>query len=753
MANESATAAPSASLTDRIHTLGRISSLLVRAWIILAVALGGAIVIGVVHPSDAFADGPVACGASTTPVDPGAGYCALFSGADTWYGTYGPSLTDPGAPAFPSPLGFGLCADPPASGGAFPSPAYGYSVGAAPAGAHGDWAALGFAFSQASAAGTWNGEAGTFSVDQAGAAAKLLYDAVVWGSPVPAMDPGTLAAYDVLDNWFNQATGSVAAPVMSVSLTSDGPSSPRAGSETVHVQFPGSGRPMVGLGIILTVTDGTFGTATGPSTEGAATDAQGNVTVPVVAAGTSAGTVVVTAITKVGSPGMAFYVPNAAHADAQTLASFGVPLLAAASASLPVPSSLPATITIVKRDAQTNAPLAGAVFDVRFSSAADGTFDQDLGTCTTTAAGTCAPAGNDGTALVPGDYSVTEVTAPPGYVFNPTPQEVGLAPGQAGVVTFNDFLLVAATFQKSATGNVNPDVVSLAGAVLDIHQTTDSGPLVTTCTTDATGACTTPDLLQSGLSYCWVEVTAPPGLSNGTTGCFTANNGTASQPIAVADAGLFVAITANKVDAAHPSMGLPGAVIDLYRQDGGHGPGPTQSAPAGAPAESDATWVGQVTTAANGQAAFPLQFPGFAYCAVEQTAPAGYLYDATPVCSGVLSGAATVAASSTATVLTLTDIPKPVSPSAPTPPTPASVTPVAPAPAPTALITPVPVPAPTPVPTGRLAFTGGPSPWIPIAGLLCLLAGLALVMLSRDRSHNRGVVSTLPIMSGAPNPS
>ncbi len=81
------------------------------------------------------------------------------------------------------------------------------------------------------------------------------------------------------------------------------------------------------------------------------------------------------------------------------------------------------------------------------------------------------------------------------------------------------------------------------------------------------------------------------------------------KPITVSDAGLFVPISAEKVDAANPSVTLPGAVLDLYRVDKGAGPTPPV-APAGAPVETGQTWMAQATTGADGIASFGLEYPG-----------------------------------------------------------------------------------------------------------------------------------------------
>lgn len=311
----------------------------------------------------------------------------------------------------------------------------------------------------------------------------------------------------------------------------------------------------------------------------------------------------------------------------------------------------PATLVIRKKDATTGDPLAGATFDTRFDSHDDGVFDADLGTCTTDATGTCAPPPNDGAGFLPGRYRVTEVAAPPGYVAA-TPNAskvVVVAPSASASFSFTDRKLVAASFAKVATGNYDPSLLVLSGAVIDVAAgTTYGGPVVATCTTDAAGRCTTDKVLQSGEPYCWEETASPPGLAPGATGCFTATNSLATLPVTVTDPGTFVAVAAKKVDAAAPSVALPGAVLDLYRKDGGHGPS-SPAAPGDALPEPTQTWVARATTGSGGTATFALQFPGYAYCVVERSAPPNYVTDGTEHCTAVLSG-------STATPPTVTTV-------------------------------------------------------------------------------------------------
>ncbi|MGH9086733.1 MAG: MSCRAMM family protein, partial [Acidimicrobiales bacterium] len=303
----------------------------------------------------------------------------------------------------------------------------------------------------------------------------------------------------------------------------------------------------------------------------------------------------------------------------------------------------PGTLVVEKTDATTGTPLGGATFDTRFDSHDDGDFDVDLGTCRTDAAGSCAPPPNDGTGFLPGRYRVTEVAPPTGYAMStPLPsQVVVVAPSATASFSFTDRLLVGASFTKVATGNYDPTQVVLSGAVIDVTAgTAYGGPVVATCTTDDAGRCTTGVALLSGEPYCWLETTAPPGLASGATGCFTASNSLATLPITVSDRGTFVAVAAKKVDAAAPSVTLPGAVLDLYRGDGGHGP-PSPTPPGDALAETGQTWVARGTTGATGVVTFPLQFPGYAYCVVEHAAPQNYVTDRAERCTSVLEGVTT----------------------------------------------------------------------------------------------------------------
>ncbi len=341
--------------------------------------LAGGVVIAF-RPTAAAADGPVACQAgSTQPADPGEGFCANYNGDTTWYGTYG----NAGSP-FPSTDGFGLCADRPASGGDFPAPDYHYVSGAAPAGSGGDKNALGFALSQAAASGWWGGSSGHFTSDQAGAAAKLFYDNIVWGIAIPALDPGTGAALAELEGWFNEAVGSsAAAPTLSVGLVGGGTSFTGSGTVEVKVTFSGSNSGVNAQALILNVVGGTFNSAGGPTTIGVSTNSSGVVDVPVFAGSGSSGGVTVNVATSIGTPGMDFYHPTQGVLNAQILAGFVAPTTLTGTAALQskvVQIQQSGTVSIQKSGNDTAYyGLAGAVFQVLSGSTVVATLTTDCG--------------------------------------------------------------------------------------------------------------------------------------------------------------------------------------------------------------------------------------------------------------------------------------------------------------------------------------------------------------------------------------
>ena len=238
----------------------------------------------------------------------------------------------------------------------------------------------------------------------------------------------------------------------------------------------------------------------------------------------------------------------------------------------------PASATIQKLDAQTKAPLAGATFDVRFDPDHSGQYTVDLGDCTTGAGGTCVPPGNDANGeLLPGmpdhrDHPAAGLRSGPGGHPGGDPHPSG-RPASSPSPT--------RSWCPPASKSGHRQLQSRPGELRRRRDQRPRGSLtgseMASCTTDPEGACVTAAVLTSGQTYCWLETTAPVGLSPGASGCFVADNGQGAQPITVSDAGQFVAVAVKKVAEADPTLYLPDAVFDLYRVDGGHGtdaPGP-----------------------------------------------------------------------------------------------------------------------------------------------------------------------------------
>ncbi|MGH9047066.1 MAG: hypothetical protein ACRDVW_07105, partial [Acidimicrobiales bacterium] len=323
---------------------------------VLAGATGVGTAVALAPARPAFADGPAPCSVGGPPF-PFAGFCATYSGDNTWYGSYGPG--------FPTGEGWGFCADPPASGGDYPAPVYDYQSSPAPQGSSTSEAgALGFAFSEAQALGIWAGSPGEFTSDQAAVAGKLLYDSVAWASPVPAMDPGVLAAYQALDGWYLQANGSTGAPKVTAKLSGGGTAFAGSATLDVKVEFPGSDDAVAGLPLQLTITGATFNAASGPTTVSVASDKTGKTDLPIFAGAPGAVSVSVSAPGGLGQPGLDFFAPTAFEPDAQELAAFSAPGNLDVQAQL---TALPTTgtISIVKAgDDPAYYSLAEGVFEV-----------------------------------------------------------------------------------------------------------------------------------------------------------------------------------------------------------------------------------------------------------------------------------------------------------------------------------------------------------------------------------------------------
>ncbi len=275
------------------------------------------------------------------------------------------------------------------------------------------------------------------------------------------------------------------------------------------------------------------------------------------------------------------------------------------------------------------------MFDVRYDSANNGTYNVDLGTCTTNVSGTCSPPANDGTEYLPGNYEAIEQKAPAWLLPADAPAHCDV---HARTCRWRHSCRSRTTcscrvsFHKVPTGNYNPQTVILAGRRdqrhLGLHPRRRGGDDLHHRQVAATAR--PPSVLISGQPYCWVEVTAPPGLVAGANGCFTADNSTGVPTHHRHRPRESRATTLTKVDAQSPSTRLAGAIYDLYRVDNGQGPPGQRPTPPGRRGASQVRpgWPRRPRTA-NGVATFPLQFPGYSYCYLEVEPPPNYVLNTT----------------------------------------------------------------------------------------------------------------------------
>ena len=151
-------------------------------------------------------------------------------------------------------------------------------------------------------------------------------------------------------------------------------------------------------------------------------------------------------------------------------------------------------LLIQKIDAETRKPLKDAVFQLK--KANGDMVKEDIIT------------GEDGTAFIEGldagDYIVTEVTAPGGYVVDDTPHSVSLEEGKTYTLTLENTKKPGLLIKKIDSQTKKP----LQGAVFKI--TRGNGSVVReSVTTDADGVIHLPEL-DTG-TYIITEITAPDG--------------------------------------------------------------------------------------------------------------------------------------------------------------------------------------------------------------------------------------------------
>ena len=591
----------------------------------------------------AVGDGPTPC-TSGPPPDPFRGFCATYNGANTWFGSYGPG--------FPTAAGWAFCAEPPASGSPYPSPSYAYQLSGPPPGADTSrLAQLGYAFSNATVQGFWDGAVGVFTADQAAAAAKLLYDDVAWHTGAGTMDPGVQAAYTRLLVWMASAAGATGPPGVAVSLVGGGTTFTTSATIRSSVAFPGSGSGVPGVGVLVGLTNATFDGTGGATSALGTTDENGRLDQSITATGGGPVTVSVTSLVRVGQPGLQFFRPSAVLLNAQTIVAGSAPIYQAGSATFsssgPPPST--GTISVIKSgDDTAYYPVSGAQFEIRSGSSVVATLVTD----TSGAAGPTGP-------LTPGTYTVHESVAPPGY--QPAPdQTVVVVAGENTVASFtgdsgDQVIPATLTLRKVASSTLD----ALAGAVLSVRYDEANDGVFSqdlgTCTTAEDGTCRPAGndgsslrpgryrveelMAPPGYAYCVIEHRAPTGYDpDPTAHCTEVLAGTTTTPpttvtITVADVPQPISLSVAKTNASQPGVGVPGATYDLYAR--APYPAAMPDPDPGAPARPGLRWFASGITDESGHLTFTVP-AGHSWCLAERTSPVGFVLDPGLHCTAVL---------------------------------------------------------------------------------------------------------------------
>lgn len=546
--------------------------------------------------------------------------CATYNGNNTYFGLHGLG--------FPSPLGWGLCAVRPAQGGGYPAPGYQYTLGSAPSGANlSRTNALGWAFSDAQRQGLWTkGQPGSFSVDQIAVAAKLLYDNVVWGTPLPTLDAATQRALTTLRGLMNAATGITNPPTLALSLQGGGTTLQTTGTLIATVTAPGVSGGLAGIPITLSASGATFD-QNHLATITLTTNTSGRVSAPFTTTSNTPSTVTATANAVLALPGLLFYGPTIIVPSAQIIASPRAPLAASQRLTLTASGAPTGTVQVQKNgDDTAYFPVSDAVFQVLDSSSAV------VATLVTDAQG-LSPVSDP---LPVGTYTLHELTPPAGY-----------AP--AGDQTFS---IVANTLTALTVTPAEGDAIrranvtiekldalshtDLAGAVYSItfdptntHQ--DNGATLT-CTTDATGRCGWSDLLPG--NYLLREVTPPPNYQPNNVARWIYVGPDEVHTYNYLDTPQFVTLSARKFNAETDQV-IAHATYDLYVEDPAP-PGPLPTPPADTEHFSDLTFMERGTTDESGHLTFTVR-AGYAWCLLEVSVPEPYVIDPALHCTGVLN--------------------------------------------------------------------------------------------------------------------
>ncbi|QDY81000.1 choice-of-anchor A family protein [Streptomyces qinzhouensis] len=304
-----------------------------------------------------------------------------------------------------------------------------------------------------------------------------------------------------------------------------------------------------------------------------------------------------------------------------------------------------APVRVIKEDATTGLPLAGATFQLwEESNGVPGlqtsgpSPDDRVGSpCVTGANGICAQM------VVPGTYYWQETAAPPGYDLpaNPVfPIVLNAGDVPAGVTVTADNSKTPVTGEVSVEKIDADTQAELPGAIFELwHETNGvtglqvTGPnpdtqLPPDCTTDVVGECAR--IVPTG-TYYWREVSAPPGYDLPAETIFplvlTEENAQVGVSVTVANTKTPVPpgegpVTVVKVDSVTDAP-LAGAVFQFWQETNGI-PGLQTSG-----ADPDTKVNPDCTTGVDGQCTRDVV--AGTYYWVEITAPPGYDLPANPV--------------------------------------------------------------------------------------------------------------------------